>query len=63
VENTLDFALALRRAGVRFDLHIYENGAHGLGLGGKKNLRSGQVHGLHARLRFVAQERGVRAEI
>ena len=33
VENTLDFALALRRAGVRFDLHIYEKGAHGLGLG------------------------------
>jgi acetyl esterase/lipase len=33
VENTLDFALALRRAGVRFDLHIYENGGHGLGLG------------------------------
>ena len=34
VENTLDFALALRRAGVRFDLHIYEKGGHGLGLGG-----------------------------
>jgi len=33
VENTLDFALALRRAGVRFDLHIYEKGGHGLGLG------------------------------
>lgn len=35
VENTLDFALALRRAGVRFDLHIYEKGRHGLGLGGR----------------------------
>lgn len=34
VENTLEFALALRRAGVRFDLHIYEKGRHGLGLGG-----------------------------
>ncbi len=34
VENTLDFALALRRASVRFDLHIYEKGGHGLGLGG-----------------------------
>ena len=33
VENTLDFAQALRRAGVRFDLHIYEKGNHGLGLG------------------------------
>jgi acetyl esterase/lipase len=35
VENTLEFALALRRAGVRFDLHIYEKGGHGLGLGGR----------------------------
>lgn len=33
VENTLEFALALRRASVRFDLHIYEKGRHGLGLG------------------------------
>ena len=34
VENTLEFAAALRRAGVRFDLHIYEKGGHGMGLGG-----------------------------
>src|SRR5581483_924518 len=33
VENTLMFAEALRRAGVPFSLHIYEKGAHGLGLG------------------------------
>jgi len=33
VENTLLFAEALRRAGVPFDLHIYEKGPHGLGLG------------------------------
>lgn len=33
VENSLMFAAALRRAGVPFALHIYENGAHGLGLG------------------------------
>jgi acetyl esterase/lipase len=33
VENTLQFAPALRKAGVRFDLHIYEHGPHGLGLG------------------------------
>jgi acetyl esterase/lipase len=33
VENSLHFAEALRKAGVRFDLHIYEKGAHGLGLG------------------------------
>jgi len=34
VENTLEFATALRRAGVRFDLHVYEKGGHGMGLGG-----------------------------
>ncbi len=33
VENSLLFAAALRRAGVPFSLHIYEQGAHGLGLG------------------------------
>jgi acetyl esterase/lipase len=33
VENSLQFAAALRRAGVPFDLHIYQKGAHGSGLG------------------------------
>jgi len=33
VQNSLMFADALRRAGVPFDLHIYEKGPHGLGLG------------------------------
>ena len=33
VENSLMFAEALRRAGVPFDLHIYEKGKHGTGLG------------------------------
>ena len=33
VENSLQFAAALRKADVRFDLHIYEKGPHGLGLG------------------------------
>ena len=33
VENSLDFAGALQRAGVPFDLHVYQKGAHGLGLG------------------------------
>lgn len=35
VENSLDFAAALRRAGVRFALHVYQEGRHGLGLGAK----------------------------
>jgi acetyl esterase/lipase len=32
VENALLFASGLRRAGVPFDLHVYEHGRHGLGL-------------------------------
>jgi acetyl esterase/lipase len=32
VENSLDFAKSLRRAGVPFDLHIYQKGRHGIGL-------------------------------
>lgn len=35
VENTLSFAYALRKNGVPFDLHIYQNGHHGLGLADK----------------------------
>ncbi len=33
VENSLQFAEALRKAGVPFALHVYQKGAHGLGLG------------------------------
>ena len=36
VENSLQFAEALRRAGVPFDLHIYQKGGHGMGLGDRK---------------------------
>lgn len=36
VENSLMFAAALRRAGGFPSLHIYEKGAHGLGLGSPK---------------------------
>jgi acetyl esterase/lipase len=32
VENSLQFAAALRRNNVPFDLHIYKKGAHGIGL-------------------------------
>jgi acetyl esterase/lipase len=35
VENALMFASALRKAGVPFDLHIYERGRHGIGLNDK----------------------------
>lgn len=33
VENSLMFASALRQAGVPFELHVFQNGAHGFGLG------------------------------
>jgi acetyl esterase/lipase len=35
VENSLDFAAALQRHGVPFDLHIYQKGRHGIGLADK----------------------------
>jgi len=37
VENSLDFAAALRRSGVPFDLHVYQKGGHGMGLGTREN--------------------------
>jgi acetyl esterase/lipase len=33
-ENSIDFYLALRKAGVPAELHLYEQGGHGFGLGG-----------------------------
>jgi acetyl esterase/lipase len=33
VRNSLDFAAALSKNGVPFELHVYPHGAHGLGLG------------------------------
>lgn len=40
VENALNFAAALRRAGVPFELHVYERGRHGFGLGGNDPILS-----------------------
>jgi acetyl esterase/lipase len=40
VENSLNFAAALRKAGVPFELHIYERGPHGFGLGGSDPILS-----------------------
>ena len=34
VENSINLAAALRKAGVPFELHVYERGRHGFGLGG-----------------------------
>ena len=33
VLNSIEFAASLAKAGVRFELHVYENGPHGQGLG------------------------------
>jgi acetyl esterase/lipase len=35
VKNSLEFAKALEEHGVPFDLHVYQHGRHGLGLGDK----------------------------
>jgi acetyl esterase/lipase len=35
VENSIEFFLALRKAGVPAEMHVYEKGRHGLGLGTK----------------------------
>jgi acetyl esterase/lipase len=40
VRNSIEFALALQKAGVPFDLHLYQDAAHGLGLGNRN--RPGQ---------------------
>ena len=32
VENSLEFAAALRRNKVPFDLHVFQKGGHGIGL-------------------------------
>jgi acetyl esterase/lipase len=36
VENTLEFGDALRKAGVPFEMHIYQHGGHGMGLGSRE---------------------------
>jgi len=43
VENSLRFADALNRAGISFELHLYEVGGHGMGLGRD----GGTASGLH----------------
>jgi len=37
IENSTQFAAALRTNGVPFELHIFEKGGHGMGLGGGRN--------------------------
>ncbi len=57
VENALLFAGALRRAGVPFDLHIYERGKHGIGLGSQP-YGGGEQHPWTRDCAFWLKQRG-----
>ncbi|MBI1839478.1 MAG: alpha/beta hydrolase [Verrucomicrobia bacterium] len=57
VENALEFAAALRRNGVPFDLHIYQNGRHGIGLNDKPPFA--QAHPWSKDLEFWLRERKI----
>lgn len=56
VENSLEFAMALRKAGVPFDLHVYQKGSHGIGLGGGR--AGGALHPWAADCLFWLKEQG-----
>jgi acetyl esterase/lipase len=57
VENSLEFAAALRKAGVPFALHIYEKGGHGMGLRDKAPFT--HAHPWSHDLAFWLQETGI----
>jgi dipeptidyl aminopeptidase/acylaminoacyl peptidase len=57
VENSLQFAAALRRAGVPFELHVYQHGAHGMGLG-SKSTDPAQMHPWAGECRRWLKEQG-----
>ena len=57
VENTLMFAEALRKNHVPFDLHVYEKGKHGMGLG-NKNAPTAPLHPWTADCLFWLKEQG-----
>lgn len=56
VENSLQFAAALRRAGVPFDLHVYQRGQHGIGLAAKPPFE--RPHPWASDCRFWLEARG-----
>jgi acetyl esterase/lipase len=60
VENALTFAGALRAAKIPFDLHLYEKGKHGigLGLGGKPYTPEAQLHPWTRDCEFWLRQRG-----
>jgi len=56
VENSLEFAAALQKAGVPFDLHVYQKGRHGIGLADKEPFSN--VHPWAKDLLFWLKEQG-----
>jgi dipeptidyl aminopeptidase/acylaminoacyl peptidase len=44
VENSLQFAAALRAAHVPFEFHIYPHGRHGLGIGVQQYAPDAKLH-------------------
>jgi acetyl esterase/lipase len=60
VENSLQFAAALRKAGVPFALHIYQKGRHGLGLADKPPFKN--THPWAGNLVFWLKAQGFIAE-
>ncbi|HAV64150.1 MAG TPA: endo-1,4-beta-xylanase [Verrucomicrobiales bacterium] len=57
LENSLQFAAALQRAGVPFDLHVYEKGRHGIGLMDQPPFAN--AHPWSRDLAFWFKERGI----
>lgn len=57
MENSMMFAEALRKNHVPFDLHIYQKGAHGMGLG-NKNAPTAPLHPWTADCLFWLKEQG-----
>lgn len=62
-EHSLLFALALQRAGVRYDLHVFEKQGHGIGLGVRGYdpavSNAGELHPWTRDLEFWLREEGL----
>ena len=48
VENTLDYAHALRARQVPFELHLFQDGPHAMGLADRESARDGAHYNAHA---------------
>lgn len=55
-ENSISYAMALRKANVLFDLHVYQKGRHGIGLADKTPYK--KAHPWSADLLFWLKENG-----